>query len=346
MSSNWISAAIKHTLLLTPAFVLIALIALVATGAWVTAILHEPARIADAPALIRTLTRAAYWHTRTHWHTVPECVVFDPDLLYRPRPGSCVFANAEFRTTMHFDARGARRTPDSPPPVELTARTPRLIIVGDSHAMGWGVEDHETFASVLASAHAYRTVNLAVSSYGTPRELLRLERDFALEPDDLVIIQYCDNDLAEGRHFMESGRVGPYQVDELDALFAYQPTPVSAMPVAGLLLRLFWKDVWKRLAGKRTNDGTGAASPTDAFLHALESHRVLRNRRVIVVAINGPGIGTHLSADRLAAAGISLLVPALDSGDFFSIDDHMRAQGHAKVADQLAEAIRYRSVAP
>ena len=339
MSSNWIRSAAKYALLLTPVTVLCALVALVALGAWVTAILREPARFADAPALVRTLTRAAYWHTRTHWQMVRQCVEFEDDVLYRPKPGSCEFANAEFRTTMHFDGSGARRTPLPPPTESGQTGKPRILIVGDSHAMGWGVEDDETFASVLAATYGYRTLNLAVSSYGTPRELLRLERHGQPRPDDLVIIQYCDNDLAEGRHFAEFGRAGPYQPAELDALLAYRPTPASALPVAGLLLRLTWGAFLHRIALERPPTGPAPLSATDAFLRVIEAHPALRRDRLMVVAINGPGAGTHLSAERLAASGIALLVPRLEVDDFYDIDDHMRARGHAKVAAQIAAAI-------
>src|SRR5262245_21935930 len=164
MSSSSIRKAIQYALLLMPAACLAGLVVLVGIGAWVASILRDPAGYAEAPAAIQTLTRATYWHTRRHWHTVPECVQFDEELLYRPRPGSCTFENAEFRTTLHFDAHGARLTPA---PRDTGKPRPRLVIVGDSHAMGWGVQDDETFASVLASEYGYPTVNLGVSSYGT-----------------------------------------------------------------------------------------------------------------------------------------------------------------------------------
>lgn len=240
---------------------------------------------------------------------------------------------------MHFDERGARHTPDPALTAAGVPHRPRLVIVGDSHAMGWGVGDDETFASVLATEHGYQTVNFAVSSYGTPRELMRLRRDFPLAPDDIVIIQYCDNDFAESRQFAARSAIGPYRQEELQHLLDYRPARVSALPIAGVLLRLTWKELTWPLVGSsdRVHDGP---DPSTAFLRVLEAYPELRDHRVIVVAINGPGIATHLSIESLAAAGIPLILPELTEADFFDIDDHMRPGGHRRVAAALDAAIR------
>jgi hypothetical protein len=344
MNSNWIRTAFKYGILVAPSVFLLGLVVMVGLGAWVTSILREPAFFSQAPILVQKMTRAVYWHTRTHWHTIPQCVMFDQELLYRPRPGSCEFRNAEFRTVMHFDESGARRLPE-PPPTADAAPKPRLVILGDSHAMGWGVEDSETFASRLAAEHGYATVNLAVSSYATTRELLRLERDFPLRPDDVIVIQYCDNDFEENLSFSASGRVGPYEPEELDALFAYQPTRVATLSVAGKLMRLLASDLIDRLprlfgiAHSLEGVRDTTLNPSEAFLRVLSSHPELRRHRVIVVAINGPRLGTHLSSTQLAAAGIPLVVPTLDQEDFFAIDDHMRARGHQAVAALIAGSL-------
>ena len=339
MSSSWIKTLLKYALLLTPAAVLTGLIALIATGGWVTSILRDPARFSDAPKVVQMMTRAVYWHTRKHWHTVPECVQFDSELLYRPRPGECVFENAEFRTVMHFDERGARRTPVPAPSSADTSPKPRLVIVGDSHAMGWGVDDHETFASVLASEHGYTTVNLAVSSYGTPRELMRLRRDFTLAPEDVVIIQYCDNDFAENQQFATSTSIGPYRREDLQHLFDYRPAEVAVFPVAGVLLRLTWQDLMRPFTNRvsRADDGPDA---TTSLLRVLAAFTELQHRRVIIVAVNGPGAGTHLDPSKLSAAGFPLLIPELAREEFLDIDDHMRPQGHAVVAVEIARVLQ------
>lgn len=331
MSSNWIRTVAKYALLCAPAVVLVALIGLIGVGSVVARVLNEPARFTDASFTIQKLSKAAYWHTRRHWHTIPECVVFDRELLYRPRPGACIFENAEFRTTMHFDSGGARLTPSA----TIDHAQPRLVIVGDSHAMGWGVEDHETFASVLASDFGFQTVNLAVSSYATPRELLRLRRDHPLAAGDILVIQYCDNDYAENREFARHGSGRSYEHSELQSLLDYPPAASKALPVAGIILRTAWSTMTRNSRAE-----TADPDPTDAFLAVASAYPELSDYQTVVVAINGPKLGTHLDVARLAAAGLTLIVPDLDHEDFMDLDDHMRPRGHRKVAETIAATLR------
>ena len=44
-----------------------------------------------------------------------------------------------------------------------------IAILGDSHAMGWGVNDEETFAALLENKINKKVYNLAVSGYATKR---------------------------------------------------------------------------------------------------------------------------------------------------------------------------------
>jgi hypothetical protein len=59
--------------------------------------------------------------------------------------------------------------------------------------------------------------------------------------------------------------------------------------------------------------------------------------QLIVVAIDNPGIGTHLSIYQLAAAGATLIVPSLTPQDFFADYAHMTARGHRAVAAAIAD---------
>ncbi|MFN3682223.1 MAG: SGNH/GDSL hydrolase family protein [Nitrospira sp.] len=110
----------------------------------------------------------------------------------------------EFSTILTFDEKGFRTTRLSDDTVHRPTKG-RIIVLGDSQAMGWGVQDHETFAAVLAQDYGFEVVNLAVSSYGTARELLRLQREFSLQEGDVVVIQYHPNDLGENLAFLKHG---------------------------------------------------------------------------------------------------------------------------------------------
>ncbi len=132
------------------------------------------------------------------WQGMKECVEFDEVLIYKPKIGKCHLVNPEFDTMLTFNQEG-RVTPGE------VSKAGAIAVVGDSHAMGWGVNDSETFSAVLQRELGRRVYNLAVASYGTRRELLRLEASGLLNKVDTIVIQYCDNDLSENISFRSAG---------------------------------------------------------------------------------------------------------------------------------------------
>lgn len=339
---------LKYALLFSPAGFLVGLLALLVIAAWISALLNNVSRFETSPRLIQGLTRSVYVSTRTIWQSRHECVEFDADTLYRPRPGNCRFSNAEFDTSMHFDALGIRVT--AVPQMaasEYTSDKPRIIVLGDSQAMGWGVEDNDTFASQLALTHGYETINLGVSSYGTARELSRLTKAVTLRPNDVIVIQYSDNDLGENKHLVSSGRMGPYSPEHLRKLLSHRHTPASTLHIAGMLLRIVSgraTSAVARLLGRQqallsahsTNE-----QPAMILAKVLRMHRTLLEHRVFVVAINWRDNYSHLEPGRkhIDAIGAALLVPQLNEDHFFRIDDHMNPTGHRLVADLIAQAV-------
>ncbi|MEM1084358.1 MAG: GDSL-type esterase/lipase family protein [Verrucomicrobiota bacterium] len=74
----------------------------------------------------------------------------------------------------------------------------RVIVLGDSVALGHGVGDDETFSEVLERKLSERfpceVINMGVSGFGTAEQLIQLE-EVALEFDpDLVVLGYFTND--------------------------------------------------------------------------------------------------------------------------------------------------------
>jgi lysophospholipase L1-like esterase len=120
---------------------------------------------------------------------MPECATYDETLTYTLRPGRCTFANREFITEYAINALGVRDD-------EQSMDQPRVVALGDSVTMGWGVEQHEAFPSVFERMTGWRTLNAGVSSYGTVRELRMLQR---IDRRNLthVLIQYSGNDVVE-----------------------------------------------------------------------------------------------------------------------------------------------------
>ena len=108
----------------------------------------------------------------SNWLGIPGCITPDPDLIYKPANGTCKFDDIEFNTTLNFTDEG-RNTGPKPDGTGIA-------VIGDSHAMGWGVDDLETFSAHLQRLSKRPVYNLAVASYGTSRELIRLEKSGVL----------------------------------------------------------------------------------------------------------------------------------------------------------------------
>ena len=131
----------------------------------------------------------------------PKCFKFSKDLIYEPKPKStCIQNNIEHKVSVRFERYGNRSNGPS-----SQNKSFQSVLIGDSHAMGWGVSDHETISAHL-SKQGHQTLNLAVSSYGTARELHRLAIWADKNPTEYsniknIIIQYCDNDLEENKRF-------------------------------------------------------------------------------------------------------------------------------------------------
>jgi len=132
---------------------------------------------------------------RTIWQSKKDCVDFDEDLIYVPKINfECKFNNVEFQTTLNFNNEG-RKSEFREKSKSFSSQG--IAVVGDSVAMGYGVNDNEVFSVVLEKKIKRPIYNLAVSSYATARELKRLEKSNLINKVDTVIIFYSYNDLGE-----------------------------------------------------------------------------------------------------------------------------------------------------
>ena len=271
---------------------------------------------------------------RKIWQAQADCVAFDEQLIYKPKEGSCRFSNVEFNTVLNFSDEG-RYTGTKPPGMGIA-------VVGDSHAMGWGVEDEETFSAVLQRLSGRPVYNLAVSSYGTVRELMRLQKSGLLDKVDTIILQYCGNDLSENMGFTpasaEAARKKFLNITQLPA--------ASLSSTLSYLNKGYWftfrapfSGLAKRLFPKQARDFSRHYSP---FITAFNPYEALKNKRIIVFYSNA-----HAAKFRNFPAGhdsqrpyIEFVELNLDPHDYYRIDGHLTIAGHQKVAEQLLDLIR------
>lgn len=79
---------------------------------------------------------------------------------------------------------------------------PKIVVLGDSHAMGWGVKQEEAFVELLEKSTCKKVLNTPISTYGTAREFKLLQQvNTSLQ---YIIVQYCDNDYEENQLYHQN----------------------------------------------------------------------------------------------------------------------------------------------
>ncbi len=327
-----------------------AVVALIVLEGTFLLLLHVPRLTAAAPRSIRRLAQQVYRHfNRNLIQFDPNCAVYDPGVTYTLKPGSCTFSNLEFSNQYDIDRAGTRDT-------DAALQAPEVIVIGDSHAMGWGVNQNEATPQRLAVKTGLRVLNAAISSYGTVRERLLLERLDASKMRFLVL-QYTDNDLIENRAFVEHGGTLPITSEaEYDRIVKHYARQSRYFP-GKYTFRLLMK-VTRLEEPEPDQTSMAPASPAeeaDLFLNALQhaGRTPLDNIQVIVYEINEqirparPFIAALADAHKQSKYPEYIrklipidVAPLLSPADFYVLDDHMNANGHDIVSTALANVIR------
>ena len=124
-----------------------------------------------APQPVRRLVQQIYRHFNRSLIQFDEaCAIYDPEVTYTLKPGTCTFGNLEFQNTFNVNRLGVRDDE------ARRSMAPRSSCWSDSARHGLGVEQGETLSHVLARKCGLKVLNAAVSSYGTAREMMLLNR--------------------------------------------------------------------------------------------------------------------------------------------------------------------------
>ncbi|MEM7037026.1 MAG: hypothetical protein AAF570_08620 [Bacteroidota bacterium] len=308
--------------------------------------LNDPA---SAPTFLQSALRK-YYHEYDQQviQYLPECAEYDSLLFYRLKPGSCTFSNREFSTTLHINSAGFRDD-------EASLDRPKMIVLGDSYAMGWGVEQDQTFAQLLEKQLGYPVLNTGVSSYGTVREVLSLDR-VNTDSLDYLIVQFCPNDIPENRHFLSQNQT--YQASPrhlYEESRDYQSSTKSYFPLKHILnLPGCFSSSSEPSPQPTTSTDTlekkaTSRPPTAEFVQVLKtSSKIPAHTRIIVFALeaercNGhfvQTLETYLNEYEFASSlhdrmSFVDLTGQIDSTHRFVMDPHLNAAGHAVVAENL-----------
>jgi hypothetical protein len=297
---------------------------------------------------------------------------YDPLLGWAQRPGQAGwFETAQFRTYVRINQQGLR---DDEHTYGRPDSRPRILVLGDSFAWGYGVDEAERFSEHLETALKAEVINAGVSGYSTDQEWLWY-RDEGVKYDvDLVLLVLTGNDIGDvnqqlvsniyykPRFVLEDGRLTleGYPVPQTSGLgrFVYRLSQHSSLAYLSIQ-RLFDLRAMLAAGRERTAHASAAASGAEpseppfaltmALLNELRASAQARGARFLIVATdhwwNNP---TEATYSDLVAALASQVLPVLDvesmpGFDRVSMltpgDGHWNKAGHAFVAEQVADAI-------
>jgi lysophospholipase L1-like esterase len=308
-------------------------------------------------SLLQDFQRDFYFDVgyRNFWQMQKDCITLDEELIYVPRMGECRFRNPEFDTTLHFDETGRQRN-------QATSLSSKIgiAVLGDSHAMGWGVEDYETFSNIIQGELQKPVYNLAVSSYGTYRELLHFQQSHLITKIDTILIQYCDNDLRENTNIDKENKFSKamnsykksYQEHlkvanwiDTDALstIAHVISVASLRPLkhfSNQLARIHWRLGQLGTAFEKKDQYNPDFNPhyKELIKVLTKFNSLLGNKRIIVFYINDRGSkleGFPVGKDKIMR-NTEFLELKFDKNEFYVLDGHLNPLGHKTIGKTLA----------
>ncbi|MBL8202135.1 MAG: SGNH/GDSL hydrolase family protein [Chromatiales bacterium] len=265
-------------------------------------------------------------------------------------------------TTNSAGMRGPREYAlERPPGVQ------RVMILGDSFAFGYGVEDGEVVSAVLEGlldarrpgAGRHEVVNLAVSGFGQAEELVTWEQRGRAWRPDVVALFYFDNDIGNnavsqlyaenadgtvtrtGNAYLPGAKLQErlYRIPPVRWLFEHSE---AWNLIRNRLSILVQNSLLKKQGLKQFDDATTpAVGLTRALLLQLARQIQADGARVVFVVIpNQDRLRSNFPLTRaeVEAAGATLLDGRdfLTPDDYYPRDGHWRPSGHRKAAEQLA----------
>lgn len=272
---------------------------------------------------------------RNIWQNKKECVNFDNRLLYVPKIGICNFKNLEFDTKLTFDE--ISRVNQSYSKLQ-NKQNNAIAVLGDSLAMGWGVNDDETYSAILEKNINKKVFNQGVSSYGTIRQVKKFKISGIDDKIETVIVHYNLNDLDENQR-LDINKL--YKNESSNLIFETQDMNIK------WLLRQ-WKRsfrvVFNEIKKLLPNNNLGKIK-VNLNIHLQKAEDILyknlnlKNKRVIILFIQEPNMTLINQLKKSSRKNIEYLIIKLDKKNFFIIDDHINKFGHQEVAKKIANIL-------
>lgn len=267
---------------------------------------------------------------RNIWQNNKQCSIYDRYLLYKPKRGSCEFTNPEFKTNLIFSEffREHNNVLDNKDSSDY------IVVLGDSIAMGWGVNNNETFSYYLENKLNKKVYNMAVSSYGSVREIKKLKLSPFYENSDIIIIQYHPNDLSENK---ELDIKKNYSEEEFKKKFDSNSSKMNMIKlIFGTFkssIRLFFSDINDKIFREKNLELIDFSNDKKYLQKVLRENIDLNKKRVIIVLPINPWQKVINFPDN--SEQFEYILIKLNKSEFFIIDDHPNKFGHLKIANIL-----------
>ena len=271
---------------------------------------------------------------------------YDNQLFYKFKPGKNRFANLEFNTRFEVNSLGMRDD-------EKSLKHPRIVCIGDSFTTGWGVENEESFPDLLEQKTNKKTLNMGIPSYGTAREFLFLEK-INLDSCELLVIQFCENDLPENRSFIENNyslNISPEEKFLSAQRYnhmrsSYFPLKWTFEITAKLIRNLFGITHQKAKKSEAQITAVEDKGVSD-FFEIIQLIQKRYSGKIVILNLDSYAtidkyykkFKAHLNENPNEKIVLFDTSKIIDSSDYFPIDDHINAKGHQKVANGIFNLI-------
>ena len=303
----------------------------------------------------------------------------DPELEVVLKPHFCgKLIGSEFRNSVRTNGAGYR---DSQEFSEDKHGAYRIFALGDSYTFGWGVEQDQTYLSVLGRKLALEmgrnvdTFNLGVWSYGTLQEIKVFDRFRNYQPD-LVILQFygrdgfvqeSGNDLVDNYLFREWYQTAHLPQNQRhrsnveasviahERWTEYLAQHCNLCRIGVLAFGAFAKSGFHPKGNPQLRDA--AWQITQDALRNFDRDLQSLNIKCILLWIPPPGTVHEQDAsvaNRLKSFGLGNVVVVspleLMRADvrkyYYSLDTHWRPAGHELAAELLLQTIKEKALLP
>lgn len=316
-----------------------------------TFVFYSPSLLLYLPKSIASYFQTLYWSSVVPMPQLePACSSFDSRLGYVLRPDiSCQLASKEFSVEITTNSQGFRDD-------ERSLDSPQVLVLGDSTAFGWGVEQKDTFSQILEDEIGQRVLNLGVPSYGTARELKAVE-SIDLSTVSLVIIQYNANDANENTQQVRNGMLAQFSQEYYENIVLEYTRSHAYFPgkYAGTLLTIFVQNFRNSWAPHQSP--LQQVSETAALAEVIKLFVNPSTQSLAIVILDIPGASDlgkrhsfvesltyELEKRRLDQAFSSLKILDTTSlftdNDYFPLDGHLTESGHRKLAKALSRHVK------